>query len=198
MFTGIILHLGIFKGYGRGKQELILEAPAGFPALPPGESVAVNGVCLSLTREEGRRRVFDLSQETLLKTHLGSLRPGDRLNLEVPLTLQSLLSGHLLTGHIDGRGRVLSVSERRPGKRLKVSFPRELKPYLVPKGSVAVNGVSLTIAQLGQASFDVELVPVTVGKSNLVDLKRGQAINLECDIIGKYVYNWVRQIKKSG
>ncbi len=198
MFTGIILHLGIFKGYGRGKQELILEAPAGFPALPPGESVAVNGVCLSLTREEGQRRVFDLSQETLLKTHLGSLRPGDRLNLEVPLTLQSLLSGHLLTGHIDGRGRVLSVSERRPGKRLKVSFPRELKPYLVPKGSVAVNGVSLTIAQLGQASFDVELVPVTVGKSNLVDLKRGQAINLECDIIGKYVYNWVRQIKKSG
>jgi len=196
MFTGIIQHLGVFKGYGRGKQELILEAPAGFPALPPGESVAVNGVCLSLTREEGRRRVFDLSQETLLKTHLGSLSPGDRLNLEVPLTLQSLLSGHLLTGHIDGRGRVLSVSERRPGRRLKVSFPRELKPFLVPKGSVAVNGVSLTIAQLGQASFDVELVPVTIGKSNLADLKRGQVINLECDIIGKYVYNWVSQFKK--
>ena len=196
MFTGIIQHLGVFKGYGRGRQELILEAPAGFPALPPGESVAVNGVCLSLTREEGRRRVFDLSQETLLKTHLGSLSPGDRLNLEVPLTLQSLLSGHLLTGHIDGRGRVLSVSERRPGRRLKVSFPRELKPFLVPKGSVAVNGLSLTIAQLGQASFDVELVPVTIGKSNLADLKRGQVINLECDIIGKYVYNWVRQFKK--
>lgn len=195
MFTGIIQHLGVFKGYGHGRQELILEAPAGFPALPPGESVAVNGTCLSLTGGEGRRLVFDLSQETLLKTHLGSLSPGDRLNLEVPLTLQSLLSGHLLTGHIDGCGRVLSVSERRPGKRLKVSFPRELKPYLVPKGSVAVNGVSLTIAQLGQASFDVELVPVTIGKSNLADLKRGQVINLECDIIGKYVYNRVRQFK---
>jgi len=196
MFTGIIQQVGIFKGYGRGKQELILEAPAGFPGLAPGESIAVNGACLSLTRGQGQRLAFDLSQETLLKTHLGSLSPGDRLNLEVPLTLQSLLSGHLLTGHIDGRGRVMSVSERRPGRRLKVSFPRELKPYLVPKGSVAVNGVSLTIAQLGQASFDVEIVPVTIGKSNLADLKRGQVINLECDIIGKYVYNWVRQFKK--
>jgi len=196
MFTGIIHHLGIFKGYGRGKQELILEAPAGFPGLPPGESVAVNGVCLSLTREEGRRLVFDLSQETLLKTHLGSLRPGDRLNLEVPLTLQSLLSGHLLTGHIDGRGRVLGLTEKKPGKRLRVGFPREIRPYLVPKGSVAVSGVSLTIAQLGPASFEVQLVPVTLGKSNLADLKRGQEVNLECDILGKYVYNWVRQFKK--
>jgi len=196
MFTGIIQHLGIFKGYGRGKQELILEAPAGFPGLPPGESVAVNGVCLSLTREEGRRLVFDLSQETLLKTHLGSLRPGDRLNLEVPLTLQSLLSGHLLTGHIDGRGRVLGLTEKKPGKRLRVGFLREIRPYLVPKGSVAVNGVSLTIAQLGPASFEVELVPVTVGKSNLADLKRGQDVNLECDILGKYVYNWVCQFKQ--
>jgi riboflavin synthase len=196
MFTGIILHVGVFKGYDRGKQELILEAPGGFPALALGESVSVNGACLSLTRRDGQRLAFDLSQETLLKTHLGSLRPGDRLNLEVPLTLQSLLSGHLLTGHIDGRGRVLSLSEKRPGKRLKVSYPPELNPYLVPKGSVAVNGVSLTIAQLGRASFDVELVPVTIGKSNLADLKRGQVVNLECDILGKYVYNWVSQFRK--
>jgi riboflavin synthase len=196
MFTGIIQHLGVFKAYGRGKQELLLEAPPGFPELPPGESVAVNGACLTLTRREGQRLVFDLSQETLLKTHLGSLRPGDRLNLEVPLTLQSLLSGHLLTGHIDGRGRILSWAEKKAGKRLRIAFPRELRPYLVPKGSVAVNGVSLTVAQLGSASFDVELVPVTIGKSNLADLKRGQAVNLECDILGKYVYNWVYQLGK--
>ena len=196
MFTGIIQHLGIFKAYGRGRQELLLEAPPDFPGLPPGESVAVNGACLSLTRKEGPRLVFDLSQETLLKTHLGSLKPGDRLNLEVPLTLQSLLSGHLLTGHIDGRGRILSVTEKRPGKRVRIAFPRELKPYLVPKGSVAVNGVSLTVAQLGPAFFDAELVPVTIGKSNLADLKRGQVVNIECDILGKYVYNWVCQFKK--
>jgi len=196
MFTGIIQYLGIFKAYGRGKQELLLAVPPGFPGLPPGESVAVNGVCLSLTRREGQRLVFDLSKETLLMTHLGSLRPGDRLNLEVPLTLQSLLSGHLLTGHIDGRGRVLSFAEKRPGKRLRIAFPPETRPYLVPKGSIAVNGVSLTVAQLGPAYFEVELVPVTIGKSNLADLKIGQAVNLECDILGKYVYNWVCQFKK--
>lgn len=196
MFTGIIQHLGIFKAYGRGKQELILDAPAGFPDLPPGESVAVNGACLSLTRKAGTSLVFDLSRETLGKTHLGSLSTGERLNLEVPLALQTLLSGHLLTGHIDGRGRVASVSDRRPGKRLKISFPRELRPYLVPKGSVAVNGVSLTVAALGSAAFEVELVPVTIGKSNLNDLKSGQVVNLECDIIGKYVYNWVRHFGK--
>jgi riboflavin synthase len=196
MFTGIIQHLGNFKAYGRGKQELLLEAPPGFPGLPPGESVAVNGVCLTLTRSEGRHLVFDLSKETLLKTHLGSLRPGDRLNLEIPLTLQSLLSGHLLTGHIDGRGRVMSFAEKRPGKRLRISFPHEIRPYLVPKGSVAVNGVSLTVAQLSPAYFEVELVPMTIGKSNLADLKRGQVVNLECDILGKYVYNWVCRFKK--
>lgn len=193
MFTGIIQHLGIFKGYGRGKLELLVEAPVGFPDLPLGESVAVDGVCLSLTRREGRRLAFDLSRETLQKTTLGSLRTGERLNLESSLTLQSLLSGHLMMGHIDGRGRILRLTERKPGKRLVISFSRELRPYLVPKGSVAVNGVSLTIAELGPACFEVELVPITMGMSNLADLKRGQEVNLECDILGKYVYNWVSQ-----
>ena len=196
MFTGIIRHLGVFKGYGRGKQELILEAPDGFPVLPTGESVAVDGVCISLTRQEGRRLVFDLSQETIRMTNLGSLRPGGRLNLETPLTLQSLLSGHLLTGHVDGLGRVLSLSTKRPGKRLKISFSRDLRPYFVPKGSVAVNGVSLTLAEVGPGSFEVELVPVTIGQSNLADLKRGQTVNLECDILGKYVYNRVCQFPR--
>jgi riboflavin synthase len=198
MFTGIIQHLGIFKGYGMGKLELLVEAPVGFPDLPLGESVAVDGVCLSLTRREGRRLAFDLSGETLQKTTLGSLRTGERLNLESALTLQSLLSGHLLMGHVDGRGRILRLTERKLGKRLAISFSRELRPYLVPKGSVAVNGVSLTIAELGPACFEVELVPITMGKSNLADLKRGQEVNLECDILGKYVYNWVSQGRSRG
>jgi riboflavin synthase len=198
MFTGIIQHLGVFKGYGGGKRELILETPSGFPGLPQGESVAVDGVCLSLTRAEGLRLAFDLSGETLDKTTLGTLKTGARLNLEPPLTLQSLLSGHLITGHIDGRGRILRSIERKPGKRLVISFPRDLRPYFAPKGSVAINGVSLTIAAVGPKSFDVELVPVTIGKSNLADLKRGQEINLECDILGKYVYNWVSQGRRRG
>ncbi len=193
MFTGIIQWLGAFQGYRQGRREMAVAAPASFPDLEVGESIAVNGVCLSLTRRKGNILFFDLSRETLDKTNLGSLRSGAKLNLEPPLSLQSLLGGHLITGHIDGRGRVLRVAERGPGRRLVVSFPRELRPYFVPKGSVAINGVSLTIAELGLSSFDVELIPLTVEKSNLKELRPGQEVNLECDILGKYVYNWLKQ-----
>lgn len=195
MFTGIIHHKGNFKGYRQGKQEIAVESPLPFPSLEAGESVALNGVCLSLTKKEGNILFFNLSQETLRKTNLGSLKIGERLNLELPLTLQSPLSGHLVTGHVDGKGKILRITERRPGKRLAVSYPRELRPNFILQGSVAVNGVSLTVAQLRPSSFDVELIPITLEKSNLGDLKRGKEVNLECDILGKYVYNWTNRGK---
>jgi riboflavin synthase len=195
MFTGIIHHQGFFKRYLAAKKELIVEVLSSFPGLEIGESVAVDGVCLSLLRREGRSLTFHLSQETLAKTSFRLLRGGEKLNLELPLTLQAPLSGHLVSGHIDGLGRVLKVVTRPPGRRVTISFPRELQPYFVPKGSVAVNGVSLTVADVRPASFDVELIPLTVAKSNLQDLKPGGTVNLECDIIGKYVYNWVSREK---
>lgn len=191
MFTGIIHHQGIFRGYRAGQKEMAVEASPSFPALEKGESVAVEGVCLSLIRREGNSLYFNLSQETLTRTTLGSLRPKENLNLELPLTLQTPLSGHLVSGHIDGVGRVLRVAEKAPGRRLTIFLPRNLRPFLVPKGSVAVNGVSLTVAALKPASFDVELLPLTIAKSNLKDLRTGRVVNLECDMIGKYVYNWV-------
>lgn len=191
MFNGIIHHQGSFKSYRPAKGELAVEVSSSFPALEIGESVAVDGVCLSLLRREMDTIYFNLSRETLVKTSLGSLHGKDRLNLETPLTLQTPLSGHLVTGHVDGLGRVLRVVERPSGRRVTVSFPRQLRPFFVPKGSVAVNGVSLTVAEVRSTSFDVELIPLTVAKSNLRDLKPGRAVNLECDIIGKYVYNWV-------
>lgn len=195
MFTGIINHLGLFKGYRQGKKEIVIEAPTLPPEIEIGESLAVNGVCLSLTKKERHTLFFDLSQETLKKTNLGSLRPGIRLNLELPLTPSSLLSGHLVTGHIDSQGKVLKIIEKKPGKRMNISFPPELRSYLIPKGSIAVNGVSLTIASHGLSSFEVELIPITLKNSNLGELKRGDGVNLECDIIGKYVYNWISQKK---
>lgn len=198
MFTGIIHHLGCFKGYRQGKREMTLEVPSDFPDLGEGESVAVNGACLSLVRREKKTLFFNLSEETLFRTNLGSLRPGAILNLELPLTLQSPLSGHLVTGHIDGKGKVQRVLIRKPGQRLVVSFPVELRPYLIPKGSVAVNGVSLTIASLGSSTFEAELIPLTLEKSNLSSLKKGAEVNLECDIIGKYVYNWMGKEKTRG
>jgi len=195
MFTGIIHHTGIFKEYRIGRQELVIEAPDLSNRLDIGESLAVNGVCLSLIRREKNSLFFNLSKETLTRTNLGSLRKGDRTNLELSLTLSSPLSGHLVSGHVDSTGKVLKVQKRGEGKRITLSLPRELKPYFIPKGAVAVNGVSLTIAELQSASFEVELIPLTMDKSNLGHLKGGDTVNIECDIIGKYVYNWMSKQK---
>lgn len=191
MFTGIIHHQGVFKGYSRGKKRIWVEAPPAFPIPGVGESISVNGVCLSLIATEKGGLFFDLSLETLAKTNLGLLRFGDRVNLELPLTLESLLSGHLLSGHVDALGRILKIIPREQGRRVSVAFPAEIRRFLVPKGSIAVNGVSLTIASLRASSFDVELIPLTLAESNLGSLRVGQKVNLECDILGKYVYNWI-------
>ncbi len=174
---------------------MAVEVPSDISQMGVGESLAVDGVCLTISRKEKCILHFDLSQETIQKTTLGSLRPGTRLNLEQPLTLSSPLSGHLVTGHIDSTGKVLKIAEKRTGWRLTVSYPPELAPYFIPKGSVALNGVSLTLAELGPASFEVELIPVTMEKSNLRGFKRGDLVNIECDMIGKYVYNWVSKEK---
>jgi len=198
MFTGIISHQGLFRGYRKGRSQMAVEAAGLSAVLRAGESLAVDGVCLSLAAAERDELRFDLSRETLAKTTLGGLRPGRRLNLEVPLTLASPLGGHLLSGHVDGVGKVLRVTSRPPGKRLAVAFPAALRPYLIPKGSIALDGVSLTIASLGPSAFEVELIPLTLAGTNLGDLRAGAGVNIECDMVGKYVYNWLSQGRKAG
>jgi riboflavin synthase len=195
MFTGIISHTGIFKEYRRGKQEIAIEAPDLAERLEIGESMAVNGVCLSLTRKEKNLLCFDLSEETISRTNLGTLRRGEKLNLELSLTLSSPLSGHLVTGHIDSTGKVTAVRKKGPGIRLTIAFPADLSPYIIPKGSLAIDGVSLTIAKCRSSSLEVEIIPITLKKSNLIFLKPGNTVNIECDIIGKYVYNWLSKTK---
>jgi len=190
MFTGIIVSTGLFKAYKRGRHEMHLEAADLAPKLEPGASLAVNGVCLSLVSKDKGALAFELSQETLDRTNLGGLRPGVRLNLELPLTLGSLVSGHLVSGHIDAVGKVVRLAEKRPGKRLFISFPPGLRPNFIPQGSVAVNGVSLTIAALQAATLETELIPLTLKGTNLGDLRSGDPVNLECDMVGKYAYNW--------
>ncbi len=198
MFTGIVSHQGRFGGFRKGRSEMLVEAPELAPKLSGGDSVAVNGVCLTVAGTDRGALRFDLSRETLAKSTLGALRPGDRLNLELPLTLAAPLGGHLVSGHVDGVGQVARVSSRPPGKRLAVSFPAALRPFLVPKGSVAVDGVSLTIAALGPSSFEIEIIPATLAGTNLGALRAGARVNLECDMIGKYVYNWLSQGQKKG
>jgi riboflavin synthase len=198
MFTGLVTHQGRFRGFRKGRTEMAVEAPGLAAKLPAGASVAVNGVCLTLTGEDRGALAFDLSRETLERTTLGGLKPGAALNLELPLTLADPLGGHLVSGHVDAVGRVVRVTSRPPGKRLAVSFPAALRPFLVLKGSVAVDGASLTVAELGPSSFEVELVPTTLAATNLGALRPGAKVNLECDMIGKYVYNWLSRGHKTG
>ena len=126
MFTGIVSHQGLFRGYRKGRSEMAVEAPGLVSKLSPGDSLAVDGACLSLLGADREGLRFNLSKETLDKTTLGALRPGDRLNLELPLTLAAPLSGHLVSGHVDGVGTVVRVSSRPPGRRLSISFPARL------------------------------------------------------------------------
>jgi len=191
MFTGIIARTGVFKGFRQGRQEMAVEAGELAGRIAEGDSVAVDGACLTVVRKDKTLLAFNVSQETLRKTTLGSLRPGDAVNLELPITAGSFLGGHLVTGHVDGTARVLRASEKRPGRRLEIALPAELRPYLVPKGSVAVNGASLTVAGLKTSSFEVELIPFTLERTALGCLKPGDSVNIECDILGKYVYNYL-------
>lgn len=198
MFTGLISHQGRFLGFRRGRSALAVEAPGLAAKLAPGASIAINGVCLTLTGTDRDALTFDLSRETLAKTTLGALKPGAVLNLELPLTLADPLGGHLVSGHIDAVGKVVRISARPPGKRVGIAFPAALRPLLVPKGSVAVDGASLTIASLGPDSFEVELIPTTLASTNLGALRPGAGVNLECDMVGKYVYNWLSRGHKTG
>ena len=198
MFTGIITAQGTFRGARRGGRALLVEAPELSPKLAVGESLAVDGVCLSVVSADRDGILFDLSRETAAKTTLGGLKPGARLNLESPLTLAAPLSGHLVSGHVDGVGRVLRVSRRAPGRRLAVTYPAALRPFFVLKGSVAVGGVSLTIAALSPSSIEVELIPLTLEETNLGLLRAGDKVNLECDMVGKYVYNYLSRGSRAG
>lgn len=188
--------MGIFKEYRKGRQEIVIEAPETASRLEIGDSLAVNGVCLSLTRKEKGLLSFDLSKETQSRTNLGSLRRGERLNLELSLSLSSPLSGHLVTGHIDSTGKVSAVRKKGTGARMTISYPSELSPYFIPKGSVAIDGVSLTITERHPSTLEVEIIPITLKNSNLGFLKPGNTVNIECDIIGKYVYNWLSESKE--
>jgi len=196
MFTGIIEYLGVVRR--NNKKELILQAPEISGKIKEGDSLAVNGVCLTLTKKERDFLYFSLSQETLYKTNLGLLKPGSKVNLEMPLTLQTPLSGHLVTGHVDGKGKVLKIEKRTPGKRLFISFPKDLRKYIIPKGSIAINGVSLTVASLYENYMEIELIPFTLEHTNLNQLKAGDIINIECDLIGKYLNQWFEEFGEKG
>jgi riboflavin synthase alpha subunit len=196
MYTGLVEALGRVgavetAGQGRRLRVAAPEDPAWQLAL--GESVAVNGVCLTVVEAGAGRLAFDLAEETLRVTTLGELRTGDPVNLERPLRFDGRLGGHLVLGHVDGIGRVTAVRPEGEGARLEVEVPPGLRPLLIPKGSVAVDGVSLTVAGLADTAFAVALIPHTLEVTTLGQRRPGDPVNLEMDVIGKYVQGFMRE-----
>lgn len=189
MFTGIIETVGIIRAFVRhpAGARMTIGAPAIADAARPGDSLAVDGACLTVAVLAGDAVACDLSAETLSRTTLGALRVGGRVNLERPLRLGDRVGGHLVSGHVDAVGQLVGRFPQGEAAVHRVRFPESLAPFLVPKGSVAVDGISLTVAALAGRHFDVAVIPYTLRGTTLVEKRVGAQLNLEADLIGKYV-----------
>ena len=185
MFTGIVEARGRVAALREGR--LTLEPTPLAADGEIGDSLAVNGVCLTVTSRKDGALAFDLAEETLARTTLGSLSPGDGVNLERPVTLLSRLGGHLVQGHVDGVATVTEVRRAGSGAEMTIRVPDGLSRYLVERGSVAVDGVSLTVTGLQEDGFTVALVPHTLAATTLGDRAAGDTVNLEVDVLAKYV-----------
>lgn len=189
MFTGIVEELGTVEALERQSDavRLTVRATTVLEDTGLGDSISVNGCCLTVAERTDSSWTADVMAETLAKTGLGSLAAGDRVNLERAVTAGTRLGGHLVQGHVDALGQ---VARREPGEHwdvVTVSMPRDLAPYLVDKGSVTVDGVSLTVVEARDGEFTVSLIPETLRRTTLGFREPGDAVNLEVDVIGKYV-----------
>ena len=191
MFTGIVTELGKFVSIDKSKDPVLLVEAKIKTDILPGDSVAVNGACLTLTGSVNSIYRFNVSGETLSRTNFLDLRKGDIVNIELPVTPNTMLGGHIVSGHIDGTARLRRVEKSRGSIRFLFSFTeREWLKFLINKGSVTVNGVSLTISEISSSSFSVEVIPLTLEKTNLKFLRPGERVNIELDLVGKYLYNF--------
>ena len=190
MFTGIVEVMGVVRSATRAGDVTRLEVGAGttLEGSAVGASVAVSGVCLTVVERRNDGFMFEVGPETLARTALGRLRAGDAVNLERPLRFGGALGGHLVLGHVDGMGTVEAVTRVESTARVRISLvDRGLEPLLVPQGSVAVDGVSLTVAALDDRAFEVMIIPHTLAATTFGRLSAGQSVNIETDMIGKYV-----------
>ncbi|HEX8422399.1 MAG TPA: riboflavin synthase [Pyrinomonadaceae bacterium] len=189
MFTGIIEELGRVRSLERRGEgvRMTVEARTVTEGTREGDSISVNGVCLTALKVSRESFAADGSRETLQRSTLGSLRAGSFVNLERAVTPETRLGGHIVQGHVDGRGRFLSAEEHGGSWTVRIAYPPELARYLVFKGSVSVEGISLTVAALADEYFEIAVIPKTWAATNLSHLRSGDAVNLEADIIAKYV-----------
>lgn len=190
MFTGIVEEVGTVRRFAREGQTARLEVTAGVTGEGSeiGASVAINGVCLTVVERNAEGFAFDLGPETIAVTALGDLRTGEGVNLERPLRFGGSLGGHLVLGHVDGVGTVAAVTRVESTARIRIALPDPtLEPLLIPRGSVAVDGVSLTVAALGPGTFEIMVIPHTLAATTLAGLQPGRRVNIEVDVIGKYL-----------
>ena len=188
MFTGLVEAVGeiVERGPAGGGFRLRIASSLA-PELSPGESLAINGVCLTVVHAANREVHADIGPETIRVTTLGMLVPGTIVNLERPLRADGRLGGHFVQGHVDAIGCIEELGADADFHRLTVSFPSHLAALIVPKGSIAVDGISLTVARLETDRFDVQIVPFTMAHTNLRHARPRDCVNLECDMVGKYV-----------
>jgi riboflavin synthase len=193
MFTGIIEEMGIIRALEprRAAIELTIACRDSLRGMRLGDSIAVDGICLTVTAFSDETFSALASAETLRRTSLGEKSVGDYVNLECPLTLATKLSGHLVQGHVDGTATVASITPEGDSQMWKFSLDPSLSKYLVPKGSVAVDGISLTVVEAKKDYFTVAIIPKTLAVTTLQFRKPGDKVNVEVDIIGKYVYRYL-------
>jgi len=189
MFTGLIEALGTVRRVDSNgpARDLLIAEPRIAPELATGESVAINGVCLTVVWRDAESFRFQAGPETLRVSNLGDLKPGDRVNLERALRLGDRLGGHLVQGHVDGLGRIVRRHRDAEWDLVWIDCPAALTRYMVPKGSVAVDGVSLTVVDVGPAAFCIALIPHTLEMTTLGFKQPGAGVNLETDLFAKYV-----------
>jgi riboflavin synthase len=188
MFTGLIEDLGTVESLHRGEDGAKLRIASRLSSeLAPGDSIAVNGCCLTATAVEGGSFEIEAMNQTLEVTALGEVDEDSRVNLELAMKAGDRLGGHIVQGHVDGVGTVASVEDDGFARRLRVELPQGLLRYVVDKGSITLSGVSLTVAELGDSWTEVSLIPETLERTNLGELTPGDKINVECDVVAKYV-----------
>jgi len=189
MFTGIIEEKGkVLRVEYRGQEKrLTLEVPFDLTGMQLGDSININGVCLTVVEKKTGTIGVDLSSETLQKTNLAKVQKGDKVNLERALRLSDRLGGHIVTGHIDGIGAITERRMERSFLQLRVRVPRSVSRYLVQKGSIAIDGISLTVNEYKGEEISLTLIPYTLEKTTLIEKKVGDEVNVEADILGKYV-----------
>jgi riboflavin synthase len=188
MFTGLVQDIGSVESVegGADGSRLRIATKLG-QEIGLGDSIAVNGVCLTATEADASGFATEAMNQTLEVTVIGALEPGARVNLELATRAEERLGGHIVQGHADGSGRVLEIAEDGFARRVRVEIPPELLRYVVDKGSVALNGVSLTVATLGDTWVEVSLIPETLERTNLGDAAPGDPLNVEVDVVAKYV-----------